>query len=326
MAKIYLSYQHKDLDLITRIGNDLKERGHQILMDQSIMQVGNDWRKELMKELKNSDGLLVLITENSLDSRYVISEIGTTRAYIDENENKKFLIPVIYGDFEVPDFIKDLFCIKLTDGNYESAINKIDDSISNFITRKLTIEEEITKKVEFIKNESAQYVEIAKKTLQRRENQNKWIAYSCYCLGFIALVLGVFFTIDGLSSIGNLKKVKQLDINFFWLTIIILILKSTIIIGLLLACSKYTFILGKSFMHESLRNADRAHAISFGEFFIKAFADKITTYNEVNDIFKNWNIDKSSNFNDLDSNSYDPKFSENLIDVIKTLTDKIQTK
>src|SRR4051794_20109557 len=100
MAKIYLSYQHKDIELVNRIRDELKSVGHQIIMDETIVKGGSDWRRDLLNELKSSDGVLVLITENSLNSKYVISEIGTTRAFIDENENKKFLIPVIYGNIE----------------------------------------------------------------------------------------------------------------------------------------------------------------------------------------------------------------------------------
>ncbi|WP_417887970.1 toll/interleukin-1 receptor domain-containing protein [Zunongwangia sp.] len=326
MAKIYLSYQHQDIELIKKIGEDLKSRGHSIIMDETIMKVGVDWRKELLNELKSSDGLLVLITENSLNSKYVISEIGTTRAFIDENENKKFLIPVIYGDIEIPDFIKDLYCIRLSDKNYEESINRIDSSISSFIGKKEAVEEKASEKREFIERKAADYIKIATDALKKRETQNKAVAYLCYSIGFITLVAGIFFAVNGLKSISEVAETIKVTPNIIWITIITLLLKSVIIIGLLLACSKYTFTLGKSFMHEALRNADRLHAISFGEFFIKAYGDKISSYNEINEIFQNWNIDKSSSFYELNSDSYDPKFSENLIDIIKSLTEKIRTK
>lgn len=326
MAKIYLSYQHQDLDLIKKIGDDLKNRGHITIMDETIMKVGVDWRKELLSELKSSDGLLVLITKNSLNSKYVISEIGTTRAFIDENENKKFLIPVIYGDIQIPDFISDLYCIRLTDENYNDAINKIDTSISSFIGKKVAVEEKETQKREFIERKASDYIITATDALKKRENNNKIVAYFCYSIGFLTLIAGVFFAIDGLKVVSEVTNSFEITPNIVWVTIITLLLKSIIIIGLLLTCSKYTFTLGKSFMHEALRNADRLHAISFGEFFIKAYGDKISSYSEVNEIFQNWNIDKSSSFYELNTDTYDPKFSENLIDIIKTLTEKIKTK
>lgn len=326
MAKIYLSYQHSDIELIKKIGDELKSLGHQTIMDETVMKVGNDWRKELLTELKNSDGLLVLITENSINSKYVISEIGTTRAFIDENENKKFLIPVIYGDIEIPDFIRDLYCIRITDDNFTEAISKIDNSISAFIGKKEAVEEQQSQKRVLIESKAADYITVATTALKKRENQNKVIAYLCYLIGLLTLIFGVYYAIEGLKSINLVQEIILKNPNIIWFTIVISLIKSIIIIGLLLACSKYTFTLGKSFMHEALRNADRIHAISFGEFVIKAYGDKITSYAEINDIFQNWNIDKSSSFQSLDTNSYDPKFSDNLVDIIKTLSEKIQVK
>lgn len=293
-------------------------------MDETIMKVGVDWRKELLSELKSSDGLLVLITKNSLDSKYVISEIGTTRAFIDENDSKKFLIPVIYGDIEIPDFIKDLYCIRLSDENYIESIDRIDSSISSFIGKKEAAEEKETEKREFIERKAADYINIATDALKKRESQNKTVAYLCYSIGFMTLVAGIFFAISGLKSFSEITQTIEVTPNIVWITIVSLLLKSVIIIGLLLACSKYTFTLGKSFMHEALRNADRLHAISFGEFFIKAYGDKISSYSEINEIFQNWNIDKSSSFYELNADTYDPKLSENLTDIIKSLTEKIK--
>lgn len=326
MAKIYLSYQHTDVELIKRIGEDLRTIGHQTIMDETVMKGGSDWRKDLLTELKSSDGLLVLITENSINSKYVISEIGTTRAFIDENENKKFLIPVIYGNIEIPDFIRDLYCIRITDQNFSEAISKIDNSISAFIGKKEAVEEQQSQKRGLIESKATDYIKVATTALKKKENQNKTVAYICYLIGLSTLIFGVCYAVEGLKSINLLQETILKNPNIIWLTIVIALIKSIIIIGLLLACSKYTFTLGKSFMHEALRNADRIHAISFGEFVIKAYGDKITSYAEINDIFQNWNIDKSSTFQGLDANSYDPKFSDNLVEIVKTLSEKIQTK
>ena len=217
--------------------------------DETIMKVGSDWRKELLTELKNSDGLLVLITENSINSKYVISEIGTTRAFIDENENKKFLIPVVYGNIEIPDFIRDLYCIRITDDNFNEAIFKIDNSISSFIGKKEAVEEQQSQKRVLIESKAADYITVATTALREREIQNKIIAYLCYCIGLITLICGVLFAVEGLKSISLVQADIVKNPNIIWFTIVILLVKSLIIIGLLLACSKYTFTLGKSFMH-----------------------------------------------------------------------------
>lgn len=324
MAKIYLSYQHQDKETILQIASKLIEKGHEIIMDSTAMKVGSDWRNDLLNELKNSDGVLVLITENSLNSKYVISEIGTTRALIGDND--KFLIPVIKGNFEVPDFIKDLYCLRLDESNLDDTINRINDSITNFENKKLLKQEEKNKNRQFIETKAAEFIKEATKNLTIREKHNKAVAYICYILGFVSLALGIAFAIYSLYKFNYLQSNSDVTSSTIWTNLIIVILKSIIIIGLLIACSKYTFTLGKSFMHESLRNSDRIHAISFGEFFIKAFGDKISSYKEITEIFQNWNIDKSSSFYEMDTKSYDPNFSENAIEIIKTLSEKIQNK
>lgn len=324
MAKIYLSYQHQDRNTILEIANKLVEKGHEIILDSAVMKVGTDWRKDLLNELKNSDGVLVLITENSLQSKYVLSEIGTTRALIGDND--KFLIPIIKGDFDVPDFIKDLYCLRLNNNNLNETIERIHDSILSFQNKKLAKEAEDKETRQFIESKAAEFIKEATINLTTREKHNKLVAYICYILGFVSLAFGVAFAIYWLYSFSLLQNNSDNLHSISWINLIILIVKSIITIGLLIACSKYTFTLGKSFMHESLRNSDRIHAISFGEFFIKAFGDKISSYKEITEIFQNWNIDKSSSFFEMDSKSYDPNFSENLVEVIKVLTEKIQTK
>src|SRR5262245_39544882 len=108
MAKIYLSYRHSDKEIISRLSNELINKGHEIFMDETVMIVGQDWRKTLLNALKSADGVLVLITERSLESQYIISEIGTARAFVDQSENRKFLVPIIYGNIPIPSFIEDL--------------------------------------------------------------------------------------------------------------------------------------------------------------------------------------------------------------------------
>jgi translation elongation factor EF-G len=105
---------------------------------------------------------------------------------------------------------------------------------------------------------------------------------------------------------------------------VLVILKSIIIVGLLIACSKYAFNLGKSFINEALRNADRLHAIAFGKFYLQAFGDRISSPEEIKEVFQNWNIDKDSAFQKLDTNSYDPKFNESLVEIIKNLSEKVK--
>jgi hypothetical protein len=324
MANIYISYQHTDAEIVKRISDKLINRGHTILLDDSILKVGQDWRKVLLDSLKNADGVLVLITEQSLKSNYVVSEVGTARAYVAESANKKFIIPVIYGEIPIPNFIDDLYCIRLYNDSFEETINKIDASVSGFLGRQEADKENKIIAKQEVETKAADFIKDTTVALKQREWHNKIVAYLCYIVGIGTLIYGVNVGINGFKNVPEIQALLDKHPNQIWGIYILVILKSIIVIGLLIAASKYVFTLGKSFMHESLRNADRIHAISFGEFYLKAYGDRVGTHTEIKEIFQEWNIDKPSAFSNIDTNSYDPKFSDNLVEIIKTLSNKVK--
>ncbi|GAA3963070.1 hypothetical protein GCM10022246_15390 [Pedobacter ginsengiterrae] len=315
MAKIYISYSHADIQRVGRLTDALRSLGHEIVMDSEVMKVGVDFRKSLLNALKAADGALVYITENSLKSNYVLSEIGAARAFVDESDNKKFLIPVIEQGINIPNILQDLYCVRLTDDNFETSVLLIDQSISSSYGRKEAVEEKENIQREKIESTAGDYIDFALSELKKRESKNSVIANIWYVIGFLTLACGIIFALCGL------KDLEQIKAENYWLYVLI-ILKSIIIVGLLIACSKYAFDLGKTHMNEALRNADRTHAISFGKFYLQAFSDRINSPEEIKDIFQNWNIDKDSAFQKLDANNFDPKFVEKLIDTVSSLAKK----
>lgn len=98
-----------------------------------------------------------------------------------------------------------------------------------------------------------------------------------------------------------------------------LAISAVIVIGLLVALAKYAFTLGKSFMVEALRNADRRHAISFGEFYLRAFGAN-ADWKEVKDAFQHWNIDKGSHFLGQNNAEFDPQIFNLAIEIAKAVS------
>lgn len=316
MPSIYFSYTHADTALAKKLSDALAERGYTVLMDAEIMNPGEDWRKALLTALKSADGVVALITDNSVKSNYVISEIGTARAFVDETSNKKFLIPIFYENVEIPNIIGDLLGIRLDDNNLVDVVNQIDSSISKFIGKKGAVEEKQSQVKAEIEGKAADYVSQAKQELQARESYNKWAGIICYIAGFVALLIGAVFGFFGLKSLADSSS------NNVWFYAIGF-LKSSVIIGLLVASAKYAFDLGRSFTHESLKNSDRIHAISYGEFYLRAFGDRIATPEELTNLFQHWNIDNTSSaFLKMDANSFDPKLIDKMLDVVKSAVEK----
>lgn len=131
-----------------------------------------------------------------------------------------------------------------------------------------------------------------------------------YTLGFLALLAGVAATIwlsdSGLDSFGEKEN---------WSKTIFFAIKSALIIILLIASSKYSFNLGKSYMNETMKIADRIHAISFGKFYLQVFTKRIET-EELKDIFRDWNISNQSSFMGQKNEDFDPKILEKISKII----------
>jgi hypothetical protein len=71
-------------------------------------------------------------------------------------------------------------------------------------------------------------------------------------------------------------------------------------------------------MVEALRNADRSHAISFGEFYLQAYGTD-TDWAELKEAFQHWNIDSGSVFADQKTSDFDPKLLEAAVALAKVM-------
>ena len=95
MATIWLSYNHRDLELARRLKLRLEARSHTVKIDDEVATAGIAWRDKLQAELRKCDGVVVLLTENAITSPYVGTEVGLAR--VGSREEGKFLIPVSVG-------------------------------------------------------------------------------------------------------------------------------------------------------------------------------------------------------------------------------------
>lgn len=163
---------------------------------------------------------------------------------------------------------------------------------------------------EAIEDLSPSYIDETKKSLNTREKDFKILAMWCYGIGLALILIGVVIaTILLFQEKGTSESKDWEHLTFFTL-------KSIFIIALLLSASKYCYSLGKSYMSESLKIADRVHAMSFGEFYITVFNRQITPA-DVKEVFQNWNIDTKTNSFASQTADYDPKLIEKIIELIE---------
>lgn len=317
MAKVFVSYNQKDRDFVFLIADALRAQGHEITVDVDSLSPGQNWRQTLSEGLKTSEVFIVFLSNHSLESQFVLSEIGAARAYSDESD-RIVLIPVLIDPIPIPAVIQDLLVISSPNRDARDVSSRIEAAIASFFGRRAAKEEKEVAFSRKIEVNASEYIEEAIGLLKTLEERNRFFGVAWYIAGFVSLVLGIIFAAIGVS--GAVAAGEK-----GWLDFAIIGIKSLVIVGLLGACSKYAFTLGKSYVSESLKSADRMHAISFGKFYLKVYGAK-ATWPELKEVFQHWNIDRNSSFTSLSSAEFDPKVLETLVELAKAMRGKNEEK
>jgi len=317
MARIYLSGQRisndTDYKLFRELSFRLTERGHEIIHDD--LDLGKEIEFSFRRALNIADVIIPVITSSSIDSKMFYSELIQLRNYASHTENK-LVIPVLSPNVSLdmlPESLLNVNAIRLegtSQKELDFAVRRIDESINSFLGKKIASDEKAQVIKEKIEDSAPTYISQTIIELTKRELYQKNIAFFWYLLGFLALVGGVgvaiWFANNGLTSFNGKEN---------WSLTIFYAIKSLFIIILLIAASKYCFNLAKSYMSESLKIADRIHAISFGKFYLQVFNQQINP-GEIKEIFRDWNINNQNNNFTNQKTDYDPKIFEKALEII----------
>jgi len=75
MAKVFVSYSHKDADILDQYLDDMKNRGHRVDIDKSFLKPGDPINTEIKKRIIESDFILVFLSQWSAASKWVKQEV-----------------------------------------------------------------------------------------------------------------------------------------------------------------------------------------------------------------------------------------------------------
>jgi uncharacterized membrane protein YecN with MAPEG domain len=317
LAKIYISYSRNDLQLVLQLAERLRNLGHEITVDVDTLSAGIDWRSTLDEGLRSSEIFIVVVSQYSTKSQHVLAEVGAARAYSLES-GRMLVIPVIIDDSPLPLPLQDIHAIFQSGGAVDEIVGRIEAAISSFVGRRVAIDVAATEVAQKIQTNAADYIRIAIESLAALEVRDRWLGYLWHALGFASLVVGIAFSVWSLSLANQQPTISTGNL-------LLVALKSVVVIGLLGACAKYAFSLGKSYASEALKSSDRMHAIRYGEFYLRAFGEK-TKWEEIKEVFQHWNIDRNSAFAALDATSFDPKLIESMLELARLIPGKGNAK
>ncbi|GMN90041.1 hypothetical protein [Francisella sciaenopsi] len=173
---------------------------------------------------------------------------------------------------------------------------------------KERLTEEGRKKLE---QTSRDYVADALEALGSKESKFHTISKIWSGIGAGAMVIGfaLFVVITFTTNIDDLKDVS-------WPFLIFTLFKGIIAVGLLLGVAKYSYLFSSSYMQESLKNADRRHAINFGKFYLESYGST-ANWSEVKEAFEHWNITGINAFSKQESPTVDAGALEKALEIIE---------
>jgi hypothetical protein len=106
----FFSYSRKDSDFVIKLAGDLKKAGIDVWVDQLDILPGARWDDSIEKGLHNASGMLVVLSETSIQSENVMDEVSYAL------EKGKRVVPLLIHNCDVPfrlarlqyiDFTKD---------------------------------------------------------------------------------------------------------------------------------------------------------------------------------------------------------------------------
>jgi hypothetical protein len=127
MTDILLSYAHRDSEIASKIAERLQQAGIDTELNRTELQPGDSWYTSLEQALKDTDGVLLLLSPASLNSAWV------TREYQYALSQEKPLYIALVGALpteDIPYALRTFQYVDLT-RDFETNLNKLIESIQS---------------------------------------------------------------------------------------------------------------------------------------------------------------------------------------------------
>lgn len=313
-VEVFISATHEEERVAGELTRVLTEMGLKINTYRELVP-GSEWSKEISDMISRSDIYIVIVSENYPNSNWVKFETSMIAARA-RNSDDRLMIPILFPDSELPSSLSPWQYIIFKRDDYGLGIERVISAVYDYIVKleKRVEKESINREV--VKASSENYVEKSLLRLEKRERQERTLAHFWQAIGFILLLVGAYLSYVILNQ-SQQAVIAEQGIE----AIIYISFKSLFVIALVIAGVKYAFDLSKAHMNESLKNSDRIHAISFGEFYLDVYGED-AKWDEIKEVFQHWNINAESYFTKLDSNNYEPGLLEKAIELVKAASEK----
>jgi hypothetical protein len=111
---VFISHAVADTDIVEAIATVLKEHDYAPWVADTELLPGDDIGQTISEGIAAADVFLVVLSSNSLRSKWVQREIES--AVLREDEKRVVVVPILIGDVEPPAFLQNRFYLRLQPG------------------------------------------------------------------------------------------------------------------------------------------------------------------------------------------------------------------
>ncbi|NMC75995.1 MAG: TIR domain-containing protein, partial [Candidatus Methanofastidiosa archaeon] len=127
---VFLSYIHKDEQIVNRLKKDLTERGIRIWIDKEKIWPGDRWKQKINEAIISCEFAIICLSQKALSKegyfQKELKEINERAEFLPRT--RTFRIPVRLDDCAIPDELKEIHVIDLFK-DWESGVKGITKSI-----------------------------------------------------------------------------------------------------------------------------------------------------------------------------------------------------
>lgn len=124
--KVFISYNHKDMDVAVRVSQALQAAGLEVIRDAESMRSGENIKNFIMRCIRESGVTLAIISRNSLLSSWVAME--SVVSHFESDMGTRYFIPAYIDD--------NFFGRTFTDDALDEVDKEIEE-LNSLITRRL---------------------------------------------------------------------------------------------------------------------------------------------------------------------------------------------
>lgn len=125
--RVFISHSHQDKKYANLIAEALKVAGHEVWYDSWSLKAGDNLLKKISEGVKSADALVLLISQNSSNSKWVMHEFSAI-AFNDLSKQEQRIIPVLIDKGPVPTYLSQYLYVDLS-SDINSGIRKLVESL-----------------------------------------------------------------------------------------------------------------------------------------------------------------------------------------------------